>query len=46
MAEKKTDKDNSDVMGMNYRRANKISIKRLSKAKKILDLGKSKEFYD
>ena len=42
---KKLDKDLSDIVGLKMRRANKIAIKRLAKAKKLMDSSKFEEFY-
>jgi hypothetical protein len=42
---KKVDKDLSDLAGFRMRRANKISVKRLSKAKKFMDASKYDDYY-
>ena len=38
--------DNADVIGMKGKKANKVAIKRLRKADKLMHAGKQAEFYD
>jgi hypothetical protein len=42
---KKNDKDLSDMVGFKMRRANKVAVKRLSKAKKLMDASDFMAFY-